>query len=79
MVAGPRPAEYSERRENQVSGIILDSAIAVHNALGPGLLESAYEACLLHELVSRGLKVQSQVPLPINYRGVSLDVRIEWI
>jgi GxxExxY protein len=46
----------------------------VHTALGPGLLESAYEACLLHELGKRGLKVLSQVALPVVYDGVKIDV-----
>ena len=67
-------AEVAEKRENQISGIVLDAAIAVHTGLGPGLLESAYEACLCYELVSRGLKVQTQVPLPIKYRAVTIDV-----
>ena len=67
-------AEGAEKRENQISGIILDAAIAVHTALGPGLLESAYKACLSYELTSRGLRVQTQVPLPIKYRGVCVDV-----
>ncbi len=62
------------KRENQISGIILESAIAVHSALGPGLLESAYEACLCHELSVRGLAFRTQVPLKIQYRNVSLDV-----
>jgi len=66
-------AEVAEKKENQISGIILDAAIAVHTALGPGLLESAYQACLAYELTSRGLRVQTQVPLPINYRGVCVD------
>jgi GxxExxY protein len=66
-------AEVAEKRENQISGIILDAAIAVHTAVGPGLLESAYQACLTYELNSRGLKVQTQVPLPIKYRGVLID------
>ena len=66
-------AEVAEKRENQISAIILDAAIAVHTALGPGLLESAYQACLAYELNSRGLKVQTQVPLPISYRGVLVD------
>ncbi len=48
-----------EKRENQISGIILDAAIAIHSELGPGLLESAYEACLCYELNSRGLKFQT--------------------
>jgi GxxExxY protein len=46
---------------NQVSGQIVDAAMKVHSALGPGLLESAYEACLLFELHKRGLKAVSQV------------------
>jgi len=62
------------KRENQVSGIILDSAIAVHTAIGPGLLESAYQACLGYELKTRGIKLQAQVPLPIRYGEVYLDV-----
>jgi len=66
-------AEVTEKRENQISAIILDAAIAVHTSLSPGLLESAYQACLTFELSSRGFKVQTQVPLPINYRGVLID------
>jgi len=66
-------AEGAEKRENQISAIVLDAAIAVHSALGPGLLESAYQACLAYELISRGLKVETQVPVPVQYRGVKLD------
>ncbi len=66
-------AEIAEKRENQISAIVLDAAMAVHTALGPGLLESAYQACLAYELNSRGLKIQTQVPLPISYRGVLVD------
>jgi len=66
-------AEFAEKAENRISGIVLDAAIAVHTAIGPGLLESAYEACLAYELVSRGLKIQAQVPLPITYRTVKID------
>src|SRR5258708_23285749 len=62
-----------QKRENQISGIILDAAIAIHSALGPGLLESAYEACLCYELNSRGLKFQTQVALPIKYGNVTLS------
>jgi GxxExxY protein len=62
------------KRENQISGIILKSAIAVHAALGPGLLESAYEACLCYELSIRGLEFKTQVPLKIQYGKVKLDV-----
>jgi GxxExxY protein len=52
---------------------IIGAAIEVHRALGPGLLESAYEECLCHELNLRGLDFQKQVPLPVRYKDVSLD------
>ena len=58
---------------NQISGEIVRAAIAVHRALGPGLLESAYETCLAYELVKRELKVERQKPLPIRYNDVRLD------
>jgi GxxExxY protein len=53
---------------------VVDSAIQIHKALGPGLLESAYEACMVHELESRGIDVLRQVPMPIHYKGVKLDI-----
>lgn len=55
---------------NEVTGQILDAAIKVHQTLGPGLLESAYEACLIYELRKRGLNVSTQVTLPIIYEEV---------
>jgi GxxExxY protein len=58
---------------NQISGMIIDAAMKVHSALGPGLLESAYAACLSHELIKRGLKVAREVPLPVVYDCVKLD------
>lgn len=58
---------------NQITGQIIDSAMRVHSLLGPGLLESAYEACILHELRRRGLTVESQVSLPITYDGVLIE------
>jgi GxxExxY protein len=58
---------------NQISGKVIEAAMRVHSALGPGLLESAYEACLLHELRKIGFKVLSQVPLPLHYDGVVID------
>jgi GxxExxY protein len=61
-------------RLNQVSGVVVDAAIAVHSVIGPGLLESAYEACLLYELRKRGLMVEAQVPLPVVYETVHLEV-----
>jgi len=59
---------------NAISGQIVDAAIKVHNALGPGLLESAYEACLCHELRKRGLQFDSQALLPLVYDGEIIDV-----
>ncbi len=53
--------------------VIIGSAIEVHKELGPGLLESAYEECLCQELYLRGISFRRQVPLPVRYKGVSLD------
>ncbi len=58
---------------NQITGQIIDSAMRVHSVLGPGLLESAYEACLLHELRKRNLAIESQVSLPVSYDGVLIE------
>ncbi len=58
---------------NGITDQIIGAAMDVHRALGPGLLESAYEACLMFELVSRGLKVEQQKALPVVYRDVKLD------
>jgi GxxExxY protein len=53
---------------------VVDAAMKVHSALGPGLLESAYEACLAYELRTRGRRVLIQHPVPVEYRGISLEV-----
>ena len=58
---------------DKITETIIGGAIAVHRVLGPGLLESAYEACLAYELVDRGLSVERQKALPVKYRGVNLD------
>jgi GxxExxY protein len=58
---------------NRVTEAVIGAAVQVHRALGPGLLESAYEACLAFELAQRGLKVAQQVPLPVVYGGVELE------
>lgn len=58
---------------NEISGAIVDAAMKVHSALGPGLLESAYAACLRHELIKRGFRVASEVPVPVVYDGIKLD------
>lgn len=60
--------------ENETSAYIVDAAIKVHTTLGPGLLESAYEACLRHELVKRGIRAESQVPLPVIYDGIHIEL-----
>ncbi|MCA8992741.1 MAG: GxxExxY protein [Planctomycetaceae bacterium] len=59
---------------NEISGQIVDAAMAVHTALGPGLLESAYQTCLAFELRSRGLHVETEHGLPLVYRGEQMDV-----
>lgn len=58
---------------NEITRIVVQCAIAVHRALGPGLLESAYLRCLVYKLVERGLTVEVQKPLPIHFEGVLLD------
>ena len=57
---------------NDIGGVILDAAITVHKEPGPGLLESAYELTLMHELSLRGLHVLRQVPVPLTYKGLQL-------
>ena len=59
--------------ENEIGKIIVDSAIAVHRELGPGLLETVYELVLAYELGQRGLGVQRQVPIPIRYKDMKFD------
>ena len=64
----------SEKEDlNALTEKIISAAIAVHQALGPGMLESSYEACLTYEVLDRGLSVKRQKPLPIVYRGQTLD------
>ena len=59
--------------ENELSKIVFDAALKVHKALGPGLLESAYQECLYHELKKTELFVQKEKPLPLVYETVKLD------
>jgi len=58
---------------DRLARLIVDSGLNVHKALGPGLLESAYEHCLAYELSERGIPIKRQVPLPIIYAGATLD------
>ncbi len=59
--------------ENELSNVVIGCAMRVHSALGPGLLESAYEACLQYELLQSGLCVEAQKPLPLVYQSVKLE------
>jgi GxxExxY protein len=58
---------------NKISGIILDSCIAVHRVMGPGLLESIYEQCLMKEFELRNVKAKNQVIIPLIYKGYELS------
>ena len=60
--------------ENELSKIVFDCALKVHQSLGPGLLESAYEECLFYELKKQGLTIEKQKPLPLIYKEVKLDI-----
>ena len=59
--------------ENEIGSLILDAAFQVHKELGPGLLESTYEACLSYEASQNGLFIETQLPLPVVYKDVKLD------
>ena len=59
--------------ENQIGTIVVDAALTVHRHLGPGLLETVYEAALAHELTDRGLQIERQVSIPVEYRGIRFD------
>ncbi|MFC1766293.1 GxxExxY protein [Planctomycetota bacterium] len=59
--------------ENEISKIVVETAIAIHREIGPGLLESVYEAILCHELNSRRLQVKQQVGIPIRFRDLQFD------
>jgi GxxExxY protein len=67
------PSVYMKERLNALTDQIIGAAIAVHHELGPGMLETAYEACLAFELIDRGLGVERQKALPLIYRGQILE------
>ncbi|HLN55440.1 MAG TPA: GxxExxY protein [Bacteroidales bacterium] len=58
---------------NEITKKIIGCAIEVHKDLGPGLLESAYEECLSHELINHGLSIKRQYPVPVIYKDIKLD------
>ena len=65
--------ELTEEEKDLLSRKVIGCAIEVHRALGPGLLESAYEQCLSYELGLSGLKIKRQVPVPVKYKDKTLD------
>lgn len=65
--------ERNAMHENEIAEGIVEGAFRVHRWFGPGLLESAYEVCLTHELVAMGSSIETQVALPVVYRDVKLD------
>lgn len=65
--------KYSEIEYNALTELVIKSAIEVHKELGPGLLESVYETCLVKVLLENGLKIQSQIKIPIIFRKETLD------
>jgi GxxExxY protein len=70
----PPCGKKTNMNENELSRVVFDCALKVHQTLGPGLLESAYEECLFYELKKTGLEIQKQKPLPLVYEEVKLDV-----
>jgi GxxExxY protein len=68
-------------RANDASRLVIGAAIKVHSALGPGLLESAYDSCLYYELTQAGLRFEHQVRLPVMYQGVEIPIayRVDFI
>jgi len=66
-------SEHSERERDPLTQKVIGCAIEVHRLLGPGLLESTYEQCLAHELALVGLNFKVQAPMPIHYKGATLD------
>jgi GxxExxY protein len=68
------PVRSHQLHINEITGAIVSSAMKVHSLLGPGLLESAYQACLAHELRNRGFGVATEFALPVVYEGKKLEV-----
>ncbi|HWZ95717.1 MAG TPA: GxxExxY protein [Opitutaceae bacterium] len=64
--------ELDDRAE-EIAKLTIDAAIRVHRELGPGLLESVCQHCLVHELTQTGIHARSEVPIPISYRGLNFD------
>ena len=69
-----KPQRSQRMNENEIAKIIVDTAFRIHTRLGPGLLESAYQAIMVYELQNRGLQVEAEISMPIHYDGITLDV-----
>ncbi len=69
----PQSTQRTEREDDPLTRKVIGCAIEVHRALGPGLLESTYEQCLIHELQLKSIAARRQVPVPIHYKGCDLD------
>lgn len=74
VVGAPRTQMQVASDPEAVATTLIDSILTVHRALGPGLLESSYQACLAHELIARGCRVRCAVAIPLQYGDISLDV-----
>jgi GxxExxY protein len=70
--------EVTQNEINQLAYEVVGSAIEVHKELGPGLLESIYEQCMIEELTKNGFNVFSQVPVPISYKGKQPEQDLQW-
>jgi len=71
---GAKTPRRNPMRENEVAKVVVDVAYQIHKRLGPGLLESVYEAVMLHELRKRSVHVENQVPIPVEWDDVKLEV-----
>jgi GxxExxY protein len=71
--SGHLRANPTHARENEITGTIIEAAIGIHRALGPGLLESVYAAILVYELRKRGLRVDTEVPIPVIWESVRVE------
>lgn len=60
--------------ENEIAKVVVDAAFKIHSKVGPGLLESAYQAFLVHELTKRGISVESETPMPAQFDGIKVDI-----
>lgn len=69
-----RDTEITEKDQDRLTESVIGASIEVHRVLGPGLLESAYEHCVARELSLRGVRFRTQVELPVEYKGVRLEV-----